>query len=80
MITELEKTIEAIEEVLDNKLESLQSRLQEINEEIGSDSLAFISMEGLVDTLSKGRGYCLGCFSGVYPVAAPIEMPKNRMD
>lgn len=54
--------------------------VEEINEEIGSDSLAFISMEGLVDTLSKGRGYCLGCFSGVYPVAAPIEMPKNRMD
>jgi amidophosphoribosyltransferase len=54
--------------------------VEEMNEEIGSDSLGFLSQKGLVETISQGKGFCLGCFSGVYPVAAPMETPKERMD
>lgn len=51
--------------------------VDEINKEIGSDSLGFLSTEALLDSLQAGKGFCLGCFSGVYPVSAPIE---NRME
>jgi amidophosphoribosyltransferase len=54
--------------------------VEEMNEEIGSDSLGFLSQKSLVETISQGKGFCLGCFSGVYPVAAPMETPKERMD
>lgn len=51
--------------------------VKEISDEIGSDSLAFLGIDELLDSLKKGKGFCLGCFSGVYPLSAPIE---NRMD
>ncbi|MCL2831716.1 MAG: amidophosphoribosyltransferase [Treponema sp.] len=43
---------------------------------LGADSLAFISVDGLLESLapsgsSKTHGYCLGCFSGVYPIPVP---------
>ena len=51
--------------------------VEEINTEIGADSLGFLSIDGLLESMGKGKGFCLGCFSGVYPLSAPIE---NRMD
>jgi len=51
--------------------------VEEINTEIGADSLGFLSIDGLLESMGKDKGFCLGCFSGVYPVSAPIE---NRMD
>ncbi|MGE5627187.1 MAG: amidophosphoribosyltransferase [Solirubrobacterales bacterium] len=51
--------------------------VKEISDEIGSDSLGFLSIDALLETLKKDKGFCLGCFSGVYPLSAPIE---NRMD
>lgn len=47
--------------------------VEEIRKEIGSDSLAFISLEGMINALnsccSKSDGYCKGCFNGEYPIA-----------
>jgi len=44
---------------------------------LGADSLAFISVDGLLESLrASGEnlgGYCLGCFSGVYPIPVPGE-------
>ena len=55
-----------------NELISSTHELEEIRREIGADSLAFISLEGMISALSacgKGdRGFCKGCFSGEYPV------------
>ncbi len=55
-----------------NELISSTHELEEIRQEIGADSLAFISLEGMISALSacgKGdRGFCKGCFSGEYPV------------
>ena len=56
------------------------SEVEEIREKIGADSLAYISMEGLVETLNKDKGFCLGCVNGVYPISAPIEMPKDSLE
>ena len=46
---------------------------EEIRDEIGADSLAFISLTGMINSLNACRiesaGYCKGCFSGEYPIA-----------
>src|SRR5699024_2358717 len=47
--------------------------LDEMNAWIGSDSLAFISLEGLRAAVSDARhqGFCDACFTGDYPVDIP---------
>lgn len=48
--------------------------VDEICEMIGADSLAYISIEGLVDSIEiPGEKLCTACFSGDYP----IEVPKS---
>jgi len=47
--------------------------IDEIRDELGADSLAFISTEGLLSSLggsatSCSTGYCTGCFCGKYPI------------
>ncbi len=47
--------------------------VEEIREDLGADSLGYLSIEGLRGTAAKDlkRGICDGCFSDEYPV--PIE-------
>jgi amidophosphoribosyltransferase len=48
---------------------------EELSESLGTDSLAFISVEGLLEALGatgeESSGYCLGCFTGEYPIPVP---------
>ncbi|WP_083490409.1 amidophosphoribosyltransferase [Caloramator mitchellensis] len=53
--------------------------VEEIGREIGADSLAFLSIEGLLKALNK-ESFCLGCFSGTYPVSAPLEIDKFQFE
>lgn len=57
-----------------------QISLEDIRDFIGADSLGYISEEGLLNTLSKEKGFCLGCFNGEYPVATPIENFKDYLE
>jgi amidophosphoribosyltransferase len=46
--------------------------VEEIRKEIGADTLAFLSMEGMMDAIGlnyggNNRGHCLACFTGQYP-------------
>lgn len=60
-----------------SELISSNHEVEEIRNEIGADSLAFISLKGMIGALeesikesSNGKpGFCKGCFSGEYPVA-----------
>ena len=54
--------------------------LEEINDFIGSDSIGYLSLDGLRESLSGESKYCMGCFNGVYPVSAPREMEKDRYE
>ncbi|MDR0400118.1 MAG: amidophosphoribosyltransferase [Treponema sp.] len=47
--------------------------ISELCSSLGADSLAFISVEGLLESLDAApeRSYCLGCFTGEYPVPVP---------
>ena len=55
---------------------------EEICKEIGSDSLAFISAEGMLEACRacnpKGYGFCKGCFTGEYPMSVPSESYSNQ--
>ena len=50
-----------------------------MNEWIGSDSLAFISLDGLRASLPDVRhpGFCEACFSGEYPVRIPQQTAQK---
>ena len=55
------------------ELISSTHELEEIRKEIGADSLAFISLEGMLEALNmcgnkSSGGFCKGCFCGEYPV------------
>jgi amidophosphoribosyltransferase len=54
--------------------------LREIQEMIGADSLAYLSTTGLLESLSTTQSFCTGCFTGVYPVAAPLEQEKEHLE
>jgi len=48
--------------------------LEQIREFIEADSLAYLSLDGLLRAVGKGRNgksYCTSCYTGVYPVAIP---------
>ena len=45
---------------------------EEIREDIGADSLGYISVDGLVESIGFGKNeLCLGCLTGTYPVPIP---------
>ena len=50
-----------------NELISSTHELEEIRKEIGADSLAFISLEGMIKAFGADT-FCKGCFNGEYPV------------
>ncbi|PJI06956.1 MULTISPECIES: amidophosphoribosyltransferase [Clostridium] len=54
--------------------------VEEIGEFIGADSLGYLSIDALLKTLGENKKFCLGCFSGVYPVSAPMEAEKERLE
>lgn len=59
------------------QLISANKTVDEICEYIGADSLAFLSVEGLLKVMPKG-GYCDACFTGRYPVAIPESFGRDK--
>jgi amidophosphoribosyltransferase len=54
---------------------------QEITEEIGADSLAYISIDGLVKSIGMPKqNLCLSCLTGEYPVSIPGEKYLYQKD
>jgi amidophosphoribosyltransferase len=57
---------------------SNMNSVDELCASIGADSLAFISVEGLLESIepyprNEKSGYCLGCFTGEYPIPVAGE-------
>ena len=51
---------------------------EEMRAFIGADSLAFISLQGLRDSIQANHdGFCEACFSGEYPVAIPESTSRK---
>jgi amidophosphoribosyltransferase len=48
--------------------------LEEIRKYVGADSVAYLSLEGLLDAVGTRRqNYCTSCYTGQYPVAFPRD-------
>lgn len=66
-----------------NELISSNHNEEEICKEIGADSLAFISAEGMLDACRSCNpdqfGFCKGCFTGEYPMSVPGEINGKRL-
>jgi len=54
--------------------------IEEIRRSIDSDSLSYVSMEGLIaaTTIDENK-LCTACFTGTYPIAVPADMSKGKM-
>ena len=54
--------------------------IEEIRRSIGSDSLSYVSMEGLIAaTAIDENKLCTACFTGKYPIAVPADMSEGKM-
>ncbi|MCH5314550.1 MAG: amidophosphoribosyltransferase [Eubacterium sp.] len=55
--------------------------VEEIAEEIGVDSLGYLSVEATNQLAEKSTcGFCNGCFTGDYPVEVPKEQSKDKFE
>jgi len=59
-----------------------QKTVEQIREEIGADSLEYLSLENLYKIVEKSnvKGFCDGCFTGKYPIEVPDEIEKDRFE
>ncbi|MFQ5442793.1 MAG: amidophosphoribosyltransferase [Thermodesulfobacteriota bacterium] len=55
------------------ELIAAEHTVEEINDYITSDSLQYMSMEGLYRAVGRGLNFCDACFTGTYPVDAYKE-------
>jgi len=67
------------EELIANRLDQ---DIEAIRQELGVDSLAYLSMEKLLESVphENGSNYCTACFSGHYPVEIDREISKDAHD
>ena len=52
----------------------------EIAEEIGADSLAYLSIEAAHRLTGKACAFCDGCFTGRYPIEIPEDQGKSKFE
>lgn len=70
-------------DVTDKKgLIATQKSVEEIREQIGADSLEFLSLENLrkIAEGSNMKDFCEGCFTGKYPIDVPDELYKEKFE
>ena len=55
--------------------------VEEIAEEIGADSLAYLSVSAAHRLAGRtGCAYCDGCFTGTYPIEIPEAQGKSKFE
>jgi amidophosphoribosyltransferase len=63
------------------ELIAAQKTIPEIKEAIGADSLGYISIEGLIESIGLPKDmFCLACFTGDYPIPVQLEMDKLALE
>jgi amidophosphoribosyltransferase len=54
--------------------------VDEVREFIGADSLAYLSLDALVEATGKDSSdFCRACFDGLYPVPIPEQTPEKLL-
>lgn len=63
------------------ELIAAQKSVPEIQDFVGADSLGYLSLDGLVESVGLQREiFCLACFTGDYPVPVQLEMDKLALE
>ncbi|MBP0963598.1 MAG: amidophosphoribosyltransferase [Oscillospiraceae bacterium] len=58
-----------------------QMSLEEIRQKIGADTLGYLSIEGIKKVAERPNcEYCVGCFTGQYPIPVPGEHAPDKFD
>jgi len=60
----------------DGDLMAARLTVDEMRDRIGADSLAFLSLEGMMRAVGASDGYCNACFTGKYPIAVGDAQAK----
>ena len=60
-----------------SQLISATKSVDEVCEFIGADTLAFLSVDSLLECVPEA-GYCTACFTGEYPVAIPESFGRDK--
>jgi len=64
-----------------SELIAAQMSVEEIRKHIGADSLGYLSLEGLLDSVGLHEShYCRACFTGNYPIPVQLEMDKLMLE
>ena len=62
------------------ELVAAQHSMEEVRTYIGADSLAYVSLEGLLSAFEHPGDYCTGCFSGKYPTDVAENHTKKALE
>ena len=55
--------------------------VEDIREFVDADSLGYLSIDGLVRSVGSAKeNFCMGCFTGEYPIPVQLEMDKLVME
>ncbi|MEE8369441.1 MAG: amidophosphoribosyltransferase [Dehalococcoidia bacterium] len=59
------------------ELIAARQSVEEIRQHIGADSLAYLSLEGLMRAVEQPKdSFCTACFTGEYPMPVQLQMDK----
>jgi len=63
------------------ELIAAQKTIPQIKEAIGADSLGYLSVDGLIESVGLPKEmFCLACFTGDYPIPVQLEMDKLALE
>ena len=63
------------------ELIAAQKTIPQICQQVGADSLGYLSIEGLLKAVDLPRDmFCLACFTGEYPIPVQMEMDKLALE
>ena len=64
-----------------HELIAAQKSIPEIRDFIGADTLGYMSIEGLLESVALPREtFCMACFTGDYPIPVQLEMDKLALE
>ncbi|MFI5292588.1 MAG: amidophosphoribosyltransferase, partial [Candidatus Limnocylindrales bacterium] len=68
-----------IDTQVETELIAARLSIEEIRDHVGADSLAYLSIGGVLDALELPRErFCFACFDGLYPVPVPYDATSHK--
>ena len=63
-----------------DQLVAATKSVKEIEQQIGVDTLSYLSWEGMLEVTNKNpNSFCSACFTGDYPINIPDQMKRSKL-